>query len=152
MNYISDEYTLIFAGDHHTQYGKELILLAKELGLESRIFFLGKISEEEKQWLYKNCSLFCFPSLLEGFGLPIVEAQHLGVKTLVSDKTAIPEVAGVASTYIKSFDPESLADQITQCIEEDYDPEVGYNNISRFSWAKAAGDYLKIYHELLEDA
>ena len=150
--YLPKEYNLVFAGDHNTNYGKELISLVNELDLSNRITFLGKISEEEKQWLYKNCSLFCFPSLLEGFGLPIVEAQYLGAKTLVSNKTSIPEVAGNASIYIKSFEPEALAIQILNCIETDYDPEIGLKNVRRFSWAAAAESYIKIYRQLMEDA
>ena len=150
MQYLPNELQLVIAGDHDTDYGRKMIKHADELGLQKRIHFLGKIPEDEKQWLYEHCEVFCFPSLLEGFGLPIIEAQYLGVKSIVSKETSIPEVAGPGSEYFSGFDPKVMAKEILNLIDKDFDETLMKKNVARFSWENAAAKYFELYCELME--
>ncbi len=70
----------------------------------SRIHFLGHVTDDELRWLYENCDLFVFPSLDEGYGLPLLEANILGAPAIVSDIPVFRELA-VAADY---FDPRSV--------------------------------------------
>jgi glycosyltransferase involved in cell wall biosynthesis len=70
----------------------------------SRIHFLGYVTDNELRWLYENCDLFVFPSLGEGYGLPLIEANLLGARVVASDIPVFRELA-VATGY---FDPRSV--------------------------------------------
>jgi len=82
--------------------------LVVELGLEGRVRFLGFVPDEDLPPLYKNALYFVYPSLYEGFGLPVLEALHIGTPVLVSDCSSLPEVAGDAALYIDPLMEESL--------------------------------------------
>ena len=70
------DYKLVIAGNSNTEYGKKVKdLIAKEK-LTNQIILPGKISDNDKAWLYKNCESFLFPSLAEGFGMPVIEAMR----------------------------------------------------------------------------
>lgn len=84
--------------------------------LPSSVRLLGSVSDEELAWLYKHCLLFVFPSLDEGFGLPMLEARHFGA-TIVASDIAVFQELHVADAY---FDPTSV-DQIRSTIEEAVD-------------------------------
>ena len=140
---------MVLAGDNDTSYGTEVKKLADKLELSSQIIIAGKVSEGQKKWLYKKCELFCFPSLLEGFGLPVIEAHSLGKKTIVSNKTALPEIAGDHSYYFDNFDARSMADKVKLAIEDDnFLPHKLKENSERFDWKITGASYEKIYRDL----
>jgi glycosyltransferase involved in cell wall biosynthesis len=72
----------------------------------SRIHFLGHVTDDELRWLYENCDLFVFPSLGEGYGLPLIEAKRMGAAAVASDIPVFREL-DVAADY---FDPRSVDD------------------------------------------
>lgn len=97
-----------------------------------------------------------FPSLYEGFGLPVLEAMSAGVPVLCSDRTAIPEVAGDAALY---FDPENVGAIASAIARADADPALrarlaaaGRARAAEFSWKRAAGETLAIYRRVLRAA
>ena len=82
---------------------------ARAAGVESRVRFLPYISDDDLKALYQGAAVFAFPSLWEGFGLPVLEAYAMGCPVLVSAATALPEVAGAGAVYADPLDVEDLA-------------------------------------------
>lgn len=81
----------------------------RELGIADRLLFTGYVSDAELAWLYANCHAFLYPSLFEGFGLPVLEAMSLGAAVICSDATSLPEVAGDAALLVPPLDVAGLA-------------------------------------------
>jgi glycosyltransferase involved in cell wall biosynthesis len=86
-----------------TPHEEDLRRLALELGVQDRVRFLDWISEEELEGLYRASACFVLPSMIEGFGLPVLEAMHRGVPVACSNRTSLPEVTGDAALL---FDPD----------------------------------------------
>ncbi len=80
-----------------------------ELGIADKVLFTGYVSDAELAWLYANCRAFLYPSLFEGFGLPVLEAMSLGAAVIASKTTSIPEVTGQAGLLVDPLDVEDLA-------------------------------------------
>ena len=150
-----NDYKLVIAGDVHRQaYQNKIIDVAKQLGVAGRVNFAGAITEGEKYWYYQNCIAFAFPSLQEGFGLPVVEAMAFGKPLFLSDKTSLPEIGGTDAFYFDSFDPEYMAAIFSEKLKyyELNKPELAAKLIARartFSWSEAAKQHWKIYSDLL---
>src|SRR5206468_12139844 len=87
--------------------GDELKARAAHLGIGDRVVFCGWISDRDLDGLYRAGVCLAFPSLAEGFGLPVVEAMRRGLPVACSDRTSLPEIAGGAALL---FDPESVED------------------------------------------
>lgn len=147
-----NNFNLIIAGQvFDEKYKSSVINLSKSLGVEDRVFFTGAISEAEKVQLLKKCSFFCFPSLTEGFGLPVVEAMSFGKPLLLSDATSLPEIAGETAFYFKNFEPNYLISLGAELINMNQSKEQRNKLIERsqkFNWGIAAKEYWKLYKEL----
>ena len=104
--------------------------------------------------MYKNCKAFVFPSLNEGFGLPVVEALHFGKPVVLSKLTSLPEIGGEEAMYLDNFLPEEIASKIQFAIKNDTSErqKLLKNRASLFSWQKAAEQYLEMYSAVLKDA
>ncbi|MEO8261069.1 MAG: glycosyltransferase [Pseudolysinimonas sp.] len=114
------------------------------------IHLAGRLSDGELALLLRNARALVFPSLYEGFGLPLVEAQALGCPVIASDRASIPEVAGEGAMY---FDPMRPQDAVARVNELDVDERrrlvaSGRRNVARFSWDRTA----EILLELATDA
>lgn len=122
----------------------------KELKLENRILFLGFVPNDDLPGLIKGSQAYILPSLYEGFGMPPVEAQAVGVPVVVSRISSLPEVVGASGIYIE--DPNSV-DSIKQSLENvlslrkserETIIEVGKENTKRFDWNISAVKVLEI--------
>lgn len=130
---------------HHIEKTKQAIV---NHGVEERVILLPSISDPELSSLYANCSGFVFPSLYEGFGLPVLEAMAHGIPVACSYSSSLPEIAGDAAVY---FDPLNVLD-IKHAIELLlYEPliarQLGENGRTRsriFSWTNAARDIYEL--------
>lgn len=144
---------LVIAGDKESDYARQIIAQAKSLGVSDRVILTGVVSEEEKTWLYRNCEAFLFPSVAEGFGLPVIEAMSYGKPVFCSNMTSLPEIGGPHAYYFSNFEPHHMEGVIKKGMEEYCSSPQKEEEIkkwaSRFSWEGAAKDYLKIYHSLL---
>lgn len=143
---------LVIAGDNSSDYAKQLIKTAIKTGIEKRVHFTGAIDETTKYWLYKNCKAFVFPSLTEGFGLPVVEAMSLGKPVFLSSLTSLPEIGGTEAYYWKNFDPSHM-NEIFEKGLKDFNNTVGKAKRSidwanQFSWETAAKAYISIYERI----
>jgi glycosyltransferase involved in cell wall biosynthesis len=132
-----------------TPHEPELQAHALRLGLRQDVCFLGWVSPEELEGLYAAAACFVFPSLAEGFGLPVLEAMARGVPVACSDRGALAEVAGEAAL---KFDPESersIADSIRRLLDDDAERErmraKGLDQAGHFSWKEAAAGTLRCY-------
>lgn len=144
------DYKIILAGTTFHAYAKNMQKRIQDEGLSDRFFLVGTIPESHKVWYYKHASAFIFPSLLEGFGLPVAEAMSMGLPLFISDKTSLPEIGGSDAYYFNNFDPQAMKDVFVSGIN-DFTPEKKSRLIERskiFDWKKAADTYLAIYKNL----
>ncbi|MGI8893883.1 MAG: glycosyltransferase family 4 protein [Bacteroidia bacterium] len=147
-------YSLIIAGDNSSVYARDLKLQANKSGIGNKIIFPGRISEQERLWLYINCEAFVFPSLSEGFGLPVVEAMSLGKPVFLSEQTSLPEIGGDAAFYWNNFDPDYMVSQFQNKMIL-FNSDNNYANklidqSKKFSWKDAARLYLELYSFLAD--
>lgn len=144
-----DDFRLVLAGKRGVGFNK-ILKKANELSLMDKIFMPGYVTEEEKTALYKHCQFFVFPSLYEGFGLPILEAFFHEKPVLCSKISSLPEVAGEAAKYVDPESVKSILDGLeTLAKMDDYARELaakGRERLKEFSWEKAARETLKILH------
>jgi glycosyltransferase involved in cell wall biosynthesis len=124
----------------------------KNQGLAEKVHFLGYMTDEQLAALYTSCFAFIYPSLYEGFGLPIVEAMSCGAPVITSNSTSLPEVLGDAGLLIDPHSVESLHQAMRQIAEgEDTRRELKVKSLERaklFSWEAAAVKVRDIYEKV----
>jgi glycosyltransferase involved in cell wall biosynthesis len=124
---------------------------AKKLGVEEKVQMLGAISEAEKSWYYQNCYAFTFPSLAEGFGLPVAEAMSVGKPLFLSDKSALPEIGKDVAFYFPDFSAHQMQKVFTNGMKQYQNTGMKEEIKKRgteFCWQKAAAQYLDVYRSL----
>jgi glycosyltransferase involved in cell wall biosynthesis len=126
--------------------------LSTRLGISSRVVLLGFVSEAHLRLLYRRARVFCYPSLYEGFGLPLIEAMASGTAVVSSAIDAVREVAGDAAILINPFDSESIAGGLESVLDqEELRRDIirrGSANAQRFSWARAVEAVLSVYRRV----
>ena len=131
---------------------KKLKEKVKEMGLEDVIVFWGPADRKELANLYKNAIALVFPSLMEGFGLPAIEAMANGCLVMVSDIPVFHEVLGEAAVYFNPDDMNDMTERLIDVIREPGEYESfkakGLDQARRYSWQKLARQTLAIYQEL----
>lgn len=122
-------------------------------GLHSRVITTGYVPSDHVGQLLSHADLFVMPTLYEGFGLPVLEAQQAGTVVACSTAGSLPEVAGAGAALFDPMSVESMAETIFKCI---VDLELrarlyreGQENLKRFSWKKTAQETLTVYHEVI---
>ncbi len=124
---------------------------SRELGVESNVRLLGSVTEKEKSWYFNNCSAFAFPSVSEGFGLPVAEAMSCGKPLFLSDRTVLPEIGGDVSFYFRDFNPEHVREVFNSGMKE-YKQRGLQQQIKErarnFNWHLSAQKYLALYRSL----
>lgn len=130
---------------------KELINLIKQLNLQNDVIFVGYVKENDLPIYYNAADVFCFPSLYEGFGLPILEAMSCGCPVISSCLTSLPEVVGDAGILIEPTE-EKFAEKIEELLENEKLrnelAEKGIKRAKEFSWKKTAEETFKVYEQL----
>lgn len=120
---------------------------------DHRIHFTGFIPDDDVDALMNRASLFVFPSLYEGFGLPILDAQQAGVPVACSDVAALPEVAGEGAILFDPLSVDDIAAKLKRALLDSDLRELltqkGKENASRFSWDKAARETMDIYRKVV---
>lgn len=134
------------------QFSKEELLKIGKLHLEGKVVHHAA-SEHDMALLYRDALFFVFPSLYEGFGMPILEAMSYGCPVVLSNASCFPEIAQDAGLY---FDPSAVDDMesaMSQMTESDELRkkmiERGNHRVTEFSWDKCAQEHMKVYHQLL---
>ncbi len=138
---------LILAGKRGWLYD-DLLAQARRLGLEGRVSLSGYVSEEDKAALLSGAVAFMFPSLYEGFGLPVLEAQACGCPVIASNTSSLPEVAGDGALLVDPAESDDIAEAMWRIVA---DPalreklvERGFANARRFSWLACARSVLDV--------
>ncbi len=152
LSALPEKTRLIIAGECNTAYGSYVRKVISEYKMENYVILPGPVSEAEKLYLYKNCMAFVFPSLAEGFGLPVVEAMRAGKPVFCSDQTSLKEIADHHAYFWSSFEPDDMM-RVFENGKKDFNEErknETYNYSLRFTWEKNAGEYLKLYRQVLE--
>ena len=119
------------------------------LGLAESVRFAGYIAEDDIAALYSLATVFAYPSLWEGFGLPVLEAMACGTPVLTSDVSSLPEVAGDAALLVPPTDVEAIADGLTRLLGDaalraDFAAR-GLRRVAEFSWERCARQTLAVY-------
>ncbi len=127
----------------------------RELGLEDRVIFTGYVPDEDLPALYSAADLFVFPSLYEGFGLPVLEAMACGVPVVCSSTSSLPEVAGDAALLVPPTDVRALTEAMERALTDERlrarMRARGLERARRFSWERAAQGTLITYRKVLGD-
>lgn len=150
---LEGQYKLIIAGESDTAYGSQLRKLIDQLKLRNIVYLPGPVSEGEKQYLYQHCSAFVFPSLAEGFGLPVVEAMLNKKPVFCSDRTSLKEIGSTHAFFWHSFEPDYMREVFEQGMLafNEEKSEAAYQYAQQFTWQKNAEEYYKLYRELLQE-
>jgi len=124
----------------------------RELGLEDHVVVTGQIREQDKAPLYSAAALYVFPSLYEGFGMPVLEAMACGATVITSNLSALPEVAGDAARLVDPYDTQAISGAIGELLEnETMRGELRERALARaqhFSWKRVAQQTLGVYNKL----
>jgi alpha-1,3-rhamnosyl/mannosyltransferase len=149
------EARLVVAGHWDPRYERPRARAA-ELGLEGSVHFAGPVAEEDLPALYGGAAAFIFPSVYEGFGLPVLEAMACGTPVICSNTSSLPEVAGHAALLIDPTNTPALAAAICRLLS-DADLRAGLRSRSlaqaaTFSWERTALGTLAAYRAALGQA
>ncbi len=136
-----------------TQYPRVDPALSR-IRCKENVVFTGFAEEKDLPVLYNGASVLVFPSIYEGFGLPALEAMACGTPVIVSNRSALPEIAGDAGIYVDPYDREDIAEKIVWVLDS---PEVageyaarGIRRARLFSWRNTAVETLKIYQQVVQ--
>ena len=133
-----------FSGDEQAYF--------KHFGLENKIIHFV-VNDDTLTEVYKRAIALVYPSLYEGFGIPILEAFSCGCPVILSDKSSLPEIAGDAAIYFNPKDIKSMGDAIGNTL---YNQELleklrqkGYNQLKKYTWEDCANKTISLYESLL---
>lgn len=141
-----NSYKLVLAGSKGW-LADEIYKLPQKLGIKNKIKFLGYVPDDKLPALYSGAKALLFPSLFEGFGLPILEAFACNCPVLTSNTSSCPEVAGDAAILVDPYSIESIAQGILEISSQQVATKLtklGLKQVKKFSWQKAAQETLTI--------
>lgn len=145
---------LLLAGRAHEEFAKPLREIIAKLGEEKNIIFLDYVPEEGLSVLLSYAKLMVYPSLYEGFGLPVLEAMACGCPVVCSNVSSLPEVAGKAAYFFDPYDINSIAKAIEFGISDKVWREgivkKGFLRVKDFSWKKTQKETFDVYKRLLK--
>ena len=127
--------------------------MAASSAFKSRVIFTGYIPDQDLSAVYSSARAFVFPSLYEGFGLPILEAMQCGTPVITSNRTALPEVAGDAGLLIDPTDSDALCQAMLSLMNDERLnqrlSQKGLERSKQFTWATCAEMTVDLYRKAL---
>jgi glycosyltransferase involved in cell wall biosynthesis len=145
-------HNLYIAGGKGWLYDEMMTEIERQ-GLTNRVRFIGFVDDEDLPTLYSGASLYLFPSLYEGFGLPMLEAMACGVPVIASNVSSLPEVGGETAVMLPPHSPSEWTQTIDKILSSPEKQQkmvsLGYQKIQEFSWEKSSVQLLRIYQTLL---
>ncbi len=153
-NDIRDAVKLVLIGGKGWQT-EPLFALIEKLGLEANIVFPGYVPDEDLPLWYGTADLFAYPSVYEGFGIPIVEAMACGTPIIASNTSSLPEAAGPHSILLPPDDAAAWGQAITKLLEDSAQrqqiAQEGLRYVKKFTWQNTAASTVDTYQKLLND-
>jgi glycosyltransferase involved in cell wall biosynthesis len=147
------EHNLVISG-YSGWERSESYQVVRDAGATDRVRFLSYIGIDELAALYRNAAFFVYPSLYEGFGIPLLEAFSSGCPVLASNLTSIPEVGGDAAIYFNPLSEEEISQAMYKLIHDrELDQSLvqrGYARALEFSWAETARQTVSVYDRCLQ--
>lgn len=144
-------YQLVIAGKKGWYYSR-IFELVDKMSLQDKVQFVGFIEEEDKPFLIVGAKVFIYPSLYEGFGIPVLEAISCGVPTVTSNISSMPEIVADAALLIDPLDTEAIYTAIKKLTGDDnLRRELRQKSIvqaAKFSWDNTAGQTVEVYNSL----
>lgn len=152
MKYLPGE-TLVIAGSADKKYVEFLNNLVLSKGIKN-VIFVGKVSTDQKAALLSRCKAMMFPSLSEGFGLPVVEAMCFGKPSFITRLTSLPEVGGKIEYYFDSLNPVEMANKVERGLADFYSDPIGKGEklkkrATKFNWDNTVEEYINYYLDIL---
>ncbi len=147
------DYKLVIAGGRGW-LSEEIYSLPQELKIESQVKFLGRVSDQLLASLYQGAIALTFPSLFEGFGLPVLEAYRYQLPVVTSKQSSLPEVAGEGAILVDPYDINAIAQgmhQVTDIKSSQQLISAGQHQLKQFSWHKAAIETIKLFEEVINE-
>lgn len=146
-----EEIKLVLAGKKGWLY-ESIFKLVKDFGIENEVIFTDYIDDADKAPLYQGAEIFLFPSLYEGFGIPVIEAMASRIPVITSNSSSLPEVAGNAAIMTDPLDYEKISDSIELILNEEGLREKmineGIKQADKFNWDSSAEKLKNIYYDL----
>ena len=144
---------LLLVGDVRHRFG-DMMETARGLGLEAHVTCPGRLSLADLRQLYSHAEVFVFPSIYEGFGMPVLEAMACGAPVITSGTTSLPEVAGDAALLVDPENVEALGDALQRVLEDAALRETlrtkGFERVKGFTWDRSARLTMNLYRELCQ--
>jgi glycosyltransferase involved in cell wall biosynthesis len=142
------DFFLVIAGKCEGTYAEAAVALAKKLGIAEQVKFVGYVTDAQLAYLYTKAVALVFPSFIEGFGMPILEAMDKGLPVITSNTGALAEVAGDAALLVNPHNPDTIAAAMMRIAS---DPQLkaalierGNERARQFSWEKTAQQFHRV--------
>ncbi len=140
-------FKLVIAGKEGWDF-KDILDLPRQLGIEKMVKFVGRVDDDELAALYKNALALTYPSLFEGFGLPILESFFFGTPVITSNRSSMPEIAGKGAILVNPEEVNAIM-RAMQTIYKDKQARLqlishGKEQLNKFSWVEAAKATIKV--------
>lgn len=149
------DHSLVLVGDAVHRFG-DMRQTTRVYGLEDRTVCPGRLPIEALRLLYAHAAAFVFPSIYEGFGMPVLEAMACGAPVVTSRTTALPEVAGDAALLVDPEDADAIGEAIVRVVEDqalrDRLKAKGFARVKLFTWERAARSTLAVYRAVGREA
>jgi glycosyltransferase involved in cell wall biosynthesis len=150
---LGPEYQLVVSGQKGWLTGS-LNRFFKNYSMRDQVFFTGYVPVDHIPLFMNGAELFVFPSLYEGFGLPVLEAMSCGTPVISSNRSSIPEIIGSAGVLVDPTNVRELADRIIELLRNPEErrrlSQLGIDRASQFSWTEAARQTLNVYRSVMK--
>ncbi|MEM4733467.1 MAG: glycosyltransferase family 1 protein [Candidatus Bathyarchaeia archaeon] len=146
-------HSLVIVGQKGWMY-EELFRSVARLELQERVIFTGYVPEEELPMFYNAADVFVYPSVYEGFGLPVLEAMACGIPVVTSNVSSMPEIVGDTGILVNPFDEQALANAIERVVTDPVlSSELKHKSLvraSRFTWEQTALNTIAVYERVIK--
>jgi len=145
-------HSLVIGGSKGWLY-EEIFDTVRELGLQEMVLLPGFVADEDLPALYCAADVFAFPSLYEGFGIPVLEAMRCGTPVVTTRVSSLPEVAGDAALLVSPDDVAALAEALWRLTDDSALRndlrQRGFQQVTQFTWKQAAKGLLDVYTQIM---
>lgn len=145
---------LVLAGLSNADHQAGIQTMLDQKGLPEYVLCLPHIPDDELPVLYRLATLFVYPTLYEGFGLPVAEALACGTVVVTSDCSSLPEIGGESCLYCDPYDPQSIAEMLYEGLTNTETRKIlqqkGPEQVARFSWHHTARSVMSVYQQVYE--